>query len=104
MTGNQFNTLTSMLYVGYLLTQAPSYVPAPYLCAISLTIQKQHDFTSHEEAITLPLELHDNMGCYHRVHEYVKLLLDQYYLMKVTKGAVQTSVFIILASLELNVH
>ncbi|KAG1793183.1 uncharacterized protein HD556DRAFT_524895 [Suillus plorans] len=30
MTGNQFNTLISILYVGYLVTQAPSYVPIPY--------------------------------------------------------------------------
>ncbi|KAG1726535.1 MFS general substrate transporter [Suillus paluster] len=30
MMGNQFNTLTSILYVGYFLTQAPSYVPAHY--------------------------------------------------------------------------
>lgn len=30
MTGNQFNTLMSIFYVGYLLTQTPSYVPARY--------------------------------------------------------------------------
>ncbi|KAG1845722.1 MFS general substrate transporter [Suillus subalutaceus] len=54
MTGNQFNTLMSIFYVGYLLTQAPS---------------------SHDEAIAVPLKLHGNMGCYHRDHGYHAILI-----------------------------
>lgn len=30
MTGNQFNTLISILYVGYVFMQAPSCVPARF--------------------------------------------------------------------------
>jgi hypothetical protein len=40
MTGNQFNSLIGILYVGYLLTQAPSYVLTPYPSAVYLRIQK----------------------------------------------------------------
>lgn len=49
MKGNQFNTLISILYVGYVLMQAPS---------------------SHEKAIAVPFKLHGNMGCNHLVHWY----------------------------------
>ncbi|KAG1793180.1 uncharacterized protein HD556DRAFT_1376244 [Suillus plorans] len=38
MTGNQFNTLTSIFFVGYLFTQAPSYVRTPYHPATYLII------------------------------------------------------------------
>jgi hypothetical protein len=39
MTGNQFNTLISILYVGYVLMQAPSYVPARSPSAVSSTFK-----------------------------------------------------------------
>ncbi|KAG2065570.1 MFS general substrate transporter, partial [Suillus decipiens] len=54
MMGNQFNTLMSIFYVGYLLTQTPS---------------------SHDEAIAVPLKLHGNMGCYHRVYRFAAIEL-----------------------------
>jgi hypothetical protein len=82
MVGNQFNTLTSILYVGYLLTQAPSYVLTPYCSAAYLIIRKQHDLTPHEKAIAVPLELHGNMGCSHRVHGYVQRSLDRHWLTR----------------------
>ncbi|KAG2741257.1 hypothetical protein P692DRAFT_20751592, partial [Suillus brevipes Sb2] len=55
MTGNQFNTLTSILYVGYLLMQAPSNMilgrPSLYLsscmiiwAAITICISTSHHF------------------------------------------------------------
>jgi hypothetical protein len=82
MTGNQFNTLTSILYVGYLLTQAPSYVPALDTSATYLIIEKQHGLTPHEKAITIPLELHGNMGCSHHVDGYVQRSLDWHWLTR----------------------
>ncbi|KAG2122701.1 MFS general substrate transporter [Suillus cothurnatus] len=54
MTGNQFNTLMSIFYVGYLLTQAPS---------------------SHDEAIAVSFKLHGNMGCYNCAHGYHAMLI-----------------------------
>ena len=41
MTGNQFNTLISILYVGYGMTQAPSYVPTRFL------LRHLREFTSN---------------------------------------------------------
>jgi hypothetical protein len=69
-TGNQFNTLTSILYVGYLLMQAPSYAPIPNHSEAHLLFSKQHALTTHGKDIVVPLKLHDTMGCYHYVHEY----------------------------------
>jgi hypothetical protein len=72
MTGNQFNTLISILYVGYLFMQTPSYVLTPYHFAAYLIIRKQHDLTPHEKTIIISLELHGSMGYYHCVHGYVQ--------------------------------
>ncbi|KAG1743064.1 MFS general substrate transporter [Suillus lakei] len=95
MTGNQFNTLTSILYVGYLLTQAPSYAPTPYPSAAYLRIQKQHDLTSHEKTVALPLELHDNVGCSHRVHGYHAALILRFLIGFVEAAFFPGAVFLL---------
>jgi hypothetical protein len=100
MKGNQFNTLISILYVGYVLMQAPSYVLPCYPCAASLKIHKQHFLRSHEKAIAIPLKLHGNMGCYHLVHWYVDFSFDQHHLTRVVEGMVQTLVSTTLAVLS----
>src|SRR6267154_5604534 len=92
MTGNQFNTLISIFYVGYILTQAPSYVPAGFPSGAPPRIHKQHVLRSHEKALNVPLKLYDNMGCYHRVHWYVPRSYIQHRITRVTEGASPTLV------------
>ncbi|KAG2152186.1 sugar transporter [Suillus cothurnatus] len=74
MKGNQFNTLISILYVGYLLMQAPS---------------------SHETAIAVPLKLHDNMGCYHLLHWYHAALILRFLLGFVEAAFFPGAVFLL---------
>jgi hypothetical protein len=101
MTGNQFNTLMSIFYVGYLLTQAPSYVPARYPSVAHPRIQKQHVLRSHDEAIAVSFKLHGNMGCYNCAHGYVHRSLNRYCLTRVhEKGVAQTLVSINFAAFD----
>lgn len=100
MKGNQFNTLISILYVGYMLMQAPSYVLPCHACAASPRIHKQHFLRSHEKAIVIPLKLHGNMGCHHFVHWCVHFSFDKHHLTRVVEGVVRTSVSITLAVLS----
>ncbi|KAG1874485.1 MFS general substrate transporter [Suillus subalutaceus] len=74
MKGNQFNTLISILYVGYVLMQAPS---------------------SHEKAIAVPLKLHGNMGRYHLVHQYRAALILRFLLGFVEAAFFPGAVFLL---------
>ena len=68
LTGQQFNTLISIMYVGYTLTQIPSYV--------SPLVSEWHLFKCHQKrippptqkAVCIPFLLHPSLGDH--FHQY----------------------------------
>lgn len=69
LKGEEFNTLLSILYVGYILMQVPSYVNV-FVFSLShrpltgLSLSQQYVPELHWQAFDLPPHLHDRLGCH----------------------------------------
>lgn len=62
LKGQEFNTLLSILYVGYILMQIPSYVVFCSRETMHQSCPQEYVSQLHREALDLPPLLHDHLG------------------------------------------
>lgn len=91
MTGNQFNSLISILYVGYMFMQTPSYVPARFPSAVYL-IFKSNMFLDRMKRPSIYLS--SCMVIWGAITivtgMYSSVSFNQHHLTRVMEGASQT--------------